>query len=881
MKRITLALPAPYVGLRAFEADDALLFFGREAHVGDLLHKLASSRFTTVIGASGSGKSSLVRAGLIPALHRGDLTDFGHRWNVYTLKPGDSPMANLATALTRDARWRGSLDAGTAPQYLAASLRSGPAAFTDLFRSLQPEFASEAVILVVDQFEEIFRFRQRDIDEAEAFVKLLLRAAAEPGLPVQVLLTMRADFLGNAAAFHGLPEAINSGLYLTPRLNREQLETVIVAPLALVGGSIDPVLTTLLVNNLTRDDELPVLQHKLLRMWHQARDHGRSDLVFDDFKAVSARTLAAGGLEADNAPEGNALDTHAEEIHRRLSAPAQAIARALFIALSERRDGRDVRRPQTWSELRNLVGAAAEPQMREVLEAYRAEGVGFLTPIAPAPLLPDTPIDIGHESLIRQWHRLQAWLADEETDAAELQEFEQRRRRWEEKTGGPLDETDCVRASRWRERLSGQPDPDRWARRYLAAPLAAVQAYLAESERLLQEQTRAKLAAEEERIRLAREAEEARVRRLEAEAELQRKTAAAERTAKEQAESGARALRKFSYVLAALLLVVALAAGGFLWAWREAESQRVNLEAQFLWHPLRLLDRKMSSAQFTDLLVLAAADEGHRKAFLEAIRKNRELAGSFVRASADLVAAAAGLDPQIRAWIIRTFTPKLDKPDPVLDRARILALLAVEADIDLNQLLSVVATTTDSHELSVLGEGLAAVAGKVNAPQAAAVADKFVQAILKTDDPDRLSALGKGLAALPGKLDAPQAAAVADRVALAVGRARLGAQVQVLLRSAPPLLGRMELDEARTRQWLELCKYPWCPRAALADAVRRQNPKAPAADKGFWAFMDWAAETYRPNLKTPIVFPPPPEKAPELSGDQPKVTDTSANPTTK
>src|SRR4051812_46049270 len=99
MTRITLALPGPYVGLRPFEEDDALLFFGRETHVSELVRKIYTTRFLAVLGPPGSGKSSWVRAGLVPALNRGP-GPARHVWNVYTVRPGDSPLDNLAAKLS-------------------------------------------------------------------------------------------------------------------------------------------------------------------------------------------------------------------------------------------------------------------------------------------------------------------------------------------------------------------------------------------------------------------------------------------------------------------------------------------------------------------------------------------------------------------------------------------------------------------------------------------------------------------------------------------------------------------------------------------------------------------------------------------------------------
>lgn len=533
MKRIRLALPSPYVGLRPFTEKDALLFFGRDAHVRDLLAKLErQQRFVAVLGASGTGKSSLVLAGLIPALRRGALhlpAAVSHsdedvlRWNVCVFRPGDAPLAQLAHELTDDPRWVDQSERASAESELAALLGASPLALTELWRRKAMQFTGEALLLVVDQFEELFRYRQRNPDEAERFVKLLLRSATEE-VPIHVVMTMRSDFLGHAVAFHGLAEAINNGLYLTPRLGVEQLRSVVVSPLALVGGTIDPVLANRLVNTLGSEDELPMLEHALLRMWNRAHDSGRSTITDKDF------IVTCSPQEAKATPSlVFGIDRHAEDIFSRLTPFQHSVASQLFVALVERREGRNVRRPQTLQELCALVGKDAHEALAAVIEAYRKPGFLRLATDHET-LAAGDPVDISHESLIRGWTRLQGWLVSEDRLVAELMEFRQRAERQAE-GGGWLDEPDCQRAQRWCEQVSERGDAHTWAQRY--APVGVyklVDAYVRAS---IDNALRTKAQAEA----LRREAEDARLRTAEAEARLQRASAERAKAEKAQAEA--------------------------------------------------------------------------------------------------------------------------------------------------------------------------------------------------------------------------------------------------------------------------------------------------------------------------------------------------------
>ena len=548
MKRITLTLQAPYVGLRPFGEQEAVLFFGRDQHIRELLSKLeGKQRFIAVLGASGTGKSSLVRAGVVPALHRGALASAGYNWNVCIFKPGDAPLTNLAQALTGHPGWRDSDNLADAVASLSATLARSPLALTELYRQKADVVSGQALLLVVDQFEEIFRYRQKNIDEAEALINLLLRSASED-VPIYVVMTMRSDFLGNCATFFGLPEAINHGIYLTPRLGPDQLKSIIASPLALVGGEIDPVLVNKLVNTLEGEDELPILEHALLRMWNQARKAERTRIEPEDFEAICAQSDGsvwsddAGHASSSQARLSHAIDNHASQIYDTLSSQRKLIARQVFLALVERREGRDVRRAQPVGQLIEEVGEHERENLLGVIEAFRAEQVGFLLPQASERLDDATLIDISHESLFRQWHLFRKWLGEEEQDAAELKEWQHRAARQKE-GGGWLDEYDCERAHRWLARINDRTKPVAWANRYGGPVIyAEVNEYIESSIERVKN-------ANAEQERLEREAKEAETRRLELEAQVQReaaKRAEAERLQAEKEKQQAQAFAEVS-----------------------------------------------------------------------------------------------------------------------------------------------------------------------------------------------------------------------------------------------------------------------------------------------------------------------------------------------
>src|SRR5437867_2828639 len=241
----------PFPGLRAFATSEADRFFGRRRQIEELAARLDEVSFVAVAGSSGRGKSSLVLAGLISELsHR---TEAGSEtvWLPVVMQPGNQPIANLAEKLSPKI----SRDGGDEPRTgaLYGQLRLGGLGLVEAVQlaRLDPH---TRVLVVVDQFEEIFRFkRMTDADEASAFVKLLLNAACDPKSPVTVIITLRSEALGYCADFRDLPETINRGQYLVPKLTREQRKEAIVGPIELRGFQVAPRLVQRVLNDVSDD----------------------------------------------------------------------------------------------------------------------------------------------------------------------------------------------------------------------------------------------------------------------------------------------------------------------------------------------------------------------------------------------------------------------------------------------------------------------------------------------------------------------------------------------------------------------------------------------------------------------------------------------------
>jgi WD40 repeat protein len=397
----------PFPGLRAFNSDEDYLFFGREEQSNTLVTELADNRFIAVVGTSGSGKSSLVRAGMLPALHGGFMSGAGSSWRVIIMRPGNDPIGNLSRTLTFPGVLDDSspVDDGSAAKDLVrANLaetvlrRSGLGLAEVVAQARLPK--GDNLLLVVDQFEELFRFDalgRRSDEDAVAFVSLLLEGARTDSAPIYVVLTMRSEFLGHCSRYPGLPEAINKGQYLVPRMTRAQRQQAIEGPIAVGGARATPRLVQRLLNDVgSSPDQLPILQHALRRTWQIWDEEGDAETPLDlDHYSTT------GGMAA-------ALSRHADEVYADLpDERSRAIAETVFRRLTDADLG--VRRPTTFGELVSVCDAD-KLEVIAVIDRFRHPNVTFLAPPDFGSLTEETVIDISHESLMRVWQRLDGWV---------------------------------------------------------------------------------------------------------------------------------------------------------------------------------------------------------------------------------------------------------------------------------------------------------------------------------------------------------------------------------------------------------------------------------------------------------------------------------------
>ena len=625
----------PFPGLRPFRSDEHHLFFGREEQTSALLQLLRTNRFLAVVGTSGSGKSSLVRAGMIAELYGGTMTQAGSTWEVMILRPGGSPIENLARAFV-DAQLYDPEDPSTLPRLLATLNRSR-FGLVEAMKQCELFEPGTNLLVVVDQFEELFRFRQQGVNSEEtaaAFVNLLLTASEQSECPIYVTITMRSDYLGDCSEIPGLAEAVNEGEYLIPRLLRDQKRDAIEKPIGVGGARIAPMLVQRLLNDVGDDpDQLPVLQHALMRMWDAwsaGRNHDRP-IDFGDFEAT-------GGL-------GAALSNHADEIYDALPDDRHRSAcEKIFKTLTEKGDdNRGIRRPTRLSQLQAIADADRNA-VTTVLEAYRGAGVTFLMPGTEVQLDDRTVLDLSHESLMRGWERLRMWVEDEAQSARIFRRLLDTARLWSDGKAGLFRDPDLQIAVSWREQEAPNSE---WAEQYGGDFETAI-GFLETSNTEVEAERQARETARRRELEQAQQLAEAQQLRL------------------EQQQRAARRLRSMLAglaVVAAIAVMTSIVAGKF---WQAANVAKLDAEKseelakqnavkaeQSALEANRLSDAARQAEQAMQRTATQAAAE-RNTAQRESYRSTVKLAESMLQGNEEAKFRVADIlwqtQPELRAW---------------------------------------------------------------------------------------------------------------------------------------------------------------------------------------------------------------------------------------
>ncbi|MFJ9614380.1 nSTAND1 domain-containing NTPase [Streptomyces noursei] len=359
---------APYAGLSAFQPEDADRFFGRERLTGEVLAKVRDRRFLVVFGPSGSGKSSLLRAGLVARVRT-----WG--WPAMLFTPGPRPLEECAIHLAAAT--------GEAPCTLLTELRDDPATLYLRLRQATIDRPTDIdTLIVVDQFEEVFTLC-RDRDERNAFLSMLIAATAATTGRTRVVLGVRADFYGRCVQDPLLVEAMRDAQIAVGPMSSQELREAVTRPAALARCTVTgPLLAAVVADATGQPGALPLVSHAMVETW---RRRSGSRLTLDGY-------LAAGGIQ-------HALAQTAEVAYRALSPVQQDLARALFLRLTALGVGtEDTRRRITRDEL------DPGPDTAAVLESLSRQRLVTLG---------EEYVEITHEAIIRCWPRLRGWLTED------------------------------------------------------------------------------------------------------------------------------------------------------------------------------------------------------------------------------------------------------------------------------------------------------------------------------------------------------------------------------------------------------------------------------------------------------------------------------------
>jgi WD40 repeat protein len=434
----------PYRGLEFFDEAHAEYFFGRETLTDQLITKLRTEQFVAVVGASGSGKSSLVRAGLIWELRRGQKFSGSDRWRIKLITPTEHPLKSLAASFI-DAELS---DLEKAEQLRRAEvfLQNGAVGFAQLVRASLPISSSTAslnaadqprYLLVIDQFEEVFTLCRgaKAERERQQFFDCLIKALPLVGDRLRVVIVLRADFFAKCSLYDSLVQQIQQSLVVVTPLTYEQIKATIIRPAEKVGLICETnLIYTMLLDVIGAPGELPLLQYTLLELWQRRQidpETGTARLALDTYNEL-------GGVRGT-------LQTRATQIFYELTPDEQIVAKRIFLALTQLGEGtEDTRRRMLKSELVSPV--FSHELIERTLEKLVAAKLVITNQSTNTPdLIRDTDVvdqesptvlslcetvDVAHEALIRNWELLRNWLDENREMLRRQRQIERAAQEW-------------------------------------------------------------------------------------------------------------------------------------------------------------------------------------------------------------------------------------------------------------------------------------------------------------------------------------------------------------------------------------------------------------------------------------------------------------------
>lgn len=387
----------PYRGLQAFNIDDDRFFFGREVQTQWLLEKLRTSfgarkesRFLAILGPSGSGKSSLARAGLLASLKRGEI-EGSSKWLYTICQPGSDPLESLAIAVAdvSDAIQ----DVGSL-RHLIDELNQDYRTLHLTSRLANRQNTERLLVILVDQFEEVFTLCDKE-EVRQAFFNNLFYAANVVQGQTVIIITMRTDFYGKCAVYSILAAMLSDRQMLIGPMSRSELRSAIERPAQLVGCKFERGLVSKLLDDAEGESgALPLLQHALLELWEKRE----------------GRMLTYVSYESIGRIEGS-LERRAEDVYALLDEHEKLLCRRIMLRLTQPGEGTEDTKRRTL--LRELLATKEErAEVERIISVLAAQDARLVTTNSDANLSGEPVVEISHEALIRGWARLRGWIEE-------------------------------------------------------------------------------------------------------------------------------------------------------------------------------------------------------------------------------------------------------------------------------------------------------------------------------------------------------------------------------------------------------------------------------------------------------------------------------------